>query len=324
MSKIFDALQRSEASVSGLEPSALTEPNEVLLRIERRLGAKERHREVVTENRDEIATECAIPGFVTVSVPNSIYAPATTNALRAVSDADPLGFVRSVRLSSPPDSRLVALTNEQPAAAEAFRLMAVRLRELRRDRELKRLLITSAIPQEGKSIVSANLACTLAQGGQERVLLLEGDVRRPSLSQKFGTDGQAGICGWLKNSASLLDCIVHLPEAGIWALWACKVIGNPLDSLHPQKLSPLMGQLAEWFDWIIIDSPPVLPIADTSVWSALADGIMLVTRFGKTQRKELIRGIKAVDTEKLIGAVVNCSKVLPHSDYYSVRSHNGF
>ena len=323
MSKIFDALQRSEADLTGAEPSALTEPNEVLLRIERRIAAKERYQAAATEEYDHLAAEPAIPDRIVVNAPARPPVTVASKNVRVVADTNPLGHVRSVPLSLPAGSRLVALTDEQPAATEAFRLLAVRLRELRRDRVLKKLLITSTIPQEGKSMVSANLACTLAQGRQERVLLLEGDVRRPSLSQKFGMDGHTGICEWLRNGASLLDSILHLPDAGLWALWAGKVIGNPLDSLQPQKLSPLMDQLAEWFDWIIIDSPPVLPIADTSVWSPLADGIILVTRFGTTQKKELLRGIKAVDSEKLVGAVLNCSKYLPHSDYYYARGYSG-
>jgi capsular exopolysaccharide synthesis family protein len=322
MSKIFDALQRSEADLSGMEPSALTEPTEVLLRIERRIAARERYNEAPSEEPAEALPEPEISEQFAVNTPPRPSAAAAGKPARVAANADPLGHIRAVPLSIPAGSKLVALADEQPAAAEAFRLLAVRLQELRRDRALKRLLITSSIPQEGKSMVAANLACTLAQGRQEKVLLLEGDVRRPSLAQRFGVDGHRGICEWLRKEASLLESIQFLPDAGIWAIWAGKSIGNPLDSLQPQKLSPLLDQLAEWFDWVIIDSPPVLPIADTSIWSALVEGIILVTRYGTTRKKELMRGIKAVDSEKLIGAVLNSSKYLTHSDYYYARTHS--
>ena len=82
------------------------------------------------------------------------------------------------------------------------------------------------------------------------------------------------------------------------------------------KLSPLMEQLEAWFDWIVIDSPPVLPLADTSLWSRLADGILLVTRPGVTQKKQLQRGLAALETKKLLGALVNGSTDMAHSDYY--------
>ena len=80
-----------------------------------------------------------------------------------------------------------------------------------------------------------------------------------------------------------------------------------------------MEQLTAWFDWIIIDSPPVLPLADTSVWTRLADGILLVTRQGTTQKRQLQRGLEALESKKLIGALLNSSKNSSDNDYYSYR-----
>ncbi len=227
--------------------------------------------------------------------------------------------VEAVPITPPECGRLVCLTDEESAVAEAFRLVVVRLRDMRYDRPLKKLLITSTIPQEGKSMVAANLACILAEERQEKVLIVEGDIRRPTLTQTFGIEERAGLCELLRKEVSLSQSIVHLPEAKIWALPAGQVNRNPLDLLQSQKLSPLMAQLEEWFDWIIIDSPPVLPIADTSVWSALADGIVLLARYGITQKKALLRGVKQIDRKKIVGAVLNCSQNLPHSDYYYRR-----
>jgi Mrp family chromosome partitioning ATPase len=77
-----------------------------------------------------------------------------------------------------------------------------------------------------------------------------------------------------------------------------------------------MERLANWFDWIVIDSPPVLPLADTSIWSRLADGILLVTRKGTTEKRQLQRGLDALEKSKLLGALVNSSLNVAHSDYY--------
>jgi Mrp family chromosome partitioning ATPase len=77
-----------------------------------------------------------------------------------------------------------------------------------------------------------------------------------------------------------------------------------------------MEQLEAWFDWIVIDSPPVLPLADTSLWSRLADGILLVTRKGTTEKQQLQRGLEAIEKSKLLGALVNSSANAAHSDYY--------
>jgi Mrp family chromosome partitioning ATPase len=94
---------------------------------------------------------------------------------------------------------------------------------------------------------------------------------------------------------------------------------NPLELLESKKLPDLMEQLTAIFDWIIIDSPPVLPIADTSVWSRLADGILLVTRQGVTEKRHLQRGLEALDQEKLIGALLNSSRRTSDNDYYAYR-----
>jgi Mrp family chromosome partitioning ATPase len=82
------------------------------------------------------------------------------------------------------------------------------------------------------------------------------------------------------------------------------------------RLSQLLNQLSGWFDWIIIDSPPVLPLADTSVWARLADGILLITREGTTKRRQLQSGLQALELSKVLGVVVNSSASTDHTNYY--------
>jgi capsular exopolysaccharide synthesis family protein len=165
-------------------------------------------------------------------------------------------------------------------------------------------------------MVAANLACTLALRTQQKVLLLEGDVRRPTQSEVFGIGRQPGICEWLRGSQTLQQSIYRLEDPGVWILPAGSASSNSLELLQSGRLSAMMEQLTAWFDWIIIDSPPVLPLADTSVWTNLADGILLVTRQGTTQKKQLQRGLEALGSQKLIGAILNSSKNAANSDYY--------
>ncbi len=226
---------------------------------------------------------------------------------------------KPVDISLSADSRLAFLMENQGPAVEAFRLLGVRLRHLRRERPLKKVLITSTIPQEGKSMVSANLACAFATGKQQRVLLLEGDVRRPAISRMFGLGKVPGLCECLQGERSLIPSIYRLEKPGFWILPAGSTSGNPLELLQSGKLSVLMDQLTAWFDWVVIDSPPVLPVADTSVWTRLADGILLVTRQGTTEKRQLQRGLEAVDQKKLIGALLNSSRDSADSDYYYQR-----
>jgi capsular exopolysaccharide synthesis family protein len=165
-------------------------------------------------------------------------------------------------------------------------------------------------------MVAANLACALARRRQQRVLLLDGDLRRPSLSQLFGVARIPGLWEWLQSEPNPMTSIYHLDGPGLWFLPAGSMPGNPLEVMQSGRLRALMDRLSELFDWIIIDSPPVLPLADTSVWARLADGILLVTRQGTTEKKQLQRGLEALERQKLIGALLNCSRNTAHSDYY--------
>lgn len=220
-----------------------------------------------------------------------------------------------LRISLPKGSRLVSVSGEESLGAEKFRFLAVRLRQMRQTRPLKKILITSTIPQEGKSTVSANLACTLARRKQTRTVLLEGDLRRPTLAAQFGVGKVPGLSEWFHGDSPNPN-LYRLDNLGLWFLPAGSAPENPLEMMQSSKMNALMDQLASWFDWIVIDSPPVLPLGDTSVWARMADGILLVTRRGVTEKQQLKKGLAALEQGKLLGALVNGSIDAAHTDYY--------
>jgi hypothetical protein len=113
-----------------------------------------------------------------------------------------------------------------------------------------------------------------------------------------------------------IEHIYRLEGPNLWFLPAGRPPENPLELMQSGRLSKLMEQLAAWFDWIIIDSPPVLPLADASVWARLADGILLVTREGTTKRRSLQSGLQALELSKVLGVVVNSSESTDHANYY--------
>jgi capsular exopolysaccharide synthesis family protein len=156
----------------------------------------------------------------------------------------------------------------------------------------------------------------LAHISKEKTLLVEGDIRRPSLSRMFQLDKMTGMCEWLRGEHELAECIYRIETAGIWVLPAGKPAASPLELMQSKKLAALMNQLAVLFGWIVIDSPPILPLADASVWTRIVDGILLVTRQGITERKQLERALDALGPDKLIGALLNCSRVSKYSSYY--------
>jgi capsular exopolysaccharide synthesis family protein len=155
----------------------------------------------------------------------------------------------------------------------------------------------------------------LARRKQHKTLLLEGDLRRPTVAQKFGMGNVPGLSEWLRGETDSMN-IYRLEALGLWVLPAGSAPENPLELMQSGKLSLLMDQLTASFDWIVIDSPPVLPLADTSLWARLADGILLVTRKSVTEKQQLLRGLEALERSKLLGALVNGSTDAAHSDYY--------
>lgn len=307
MSHIFDALQRAEAERSGVELDAFDVPTELL-----QIAESAVHAEQATETvaRTQVAELEPQPVMDTRNLINELGAPPT-----------PWEQFESLPVSLLPYSRLVAAVEKDGLAAEKFRFLAVRLRHLQQRRSLKQLLITSTMPEEGKSMVAANLACTLGSRRQQRTLLLEGDLRRPTLQRQFGLGKVPGLTEYLQGKVDANLPIYRLDALGIWIMPAGSTAHNPLELMQCGRLSPLMERLASWFDWIVIDSPPILPLADTSVWTRLADGILLVTRQGTTDKQQLKRGLEAIEPSKLLGALLNSSSNVAHTDYYQRYGH---
>jgi capsular exopolysaccharide synthesis family protein len=286
MSRIFEALQRSEAERAGVPERDFAHATDLL-------EAAEKFREPVRETKAAAAA---------VAEPISV--------------GDFPSF-RSIPVAISAESRLVCVTAKESLGAEKFRFLGVRLRQLQQARKLKKLLITSTIPEEGKSTICGNLATTLARKASQRVLLLEGDLRRPSLSKQFGLQRAPGLSEWLQGDESGLGTLIYkLEGAGFWFLPAGLPPENPMELIQSGRLSRLLELLTGWFDWIIIDSPPVLPLADTSVWARLADGILLVAREGTTQKKPLERGLAELDQAKLLGVVMNSAANTDQTNYY--------
>ena len=303
MSHIFDALQRSEAESIGGETAPA------------RSAGYPPATELLQAAERKMQMRAAAAGVVSGTPSNGTAANGNGRHDHAAANSSELDQFPTLPVSILPSSRLVSVGAEESLGAEKFRFLAVKLRQLRQSRTLKKVLITSTIPQEGKSTVAANLACTLARRKQHKTLLLEGDLRRPAVAEKFGLGRLPGLCEWLSGKTENIN-IYRLESLGLWILPAGSAPQNPLELMQSGKLPSLMEQLESWFDWIVIDSPPVLPLADASIWSRLSDGILLVTRKGITEKQQLQRGIEAIERSKLLGALVNSSSNVAHSDYY--------
>jgi capsular exopolysaccharide synthesis family protein len=213
---------------------------------------------------------------------------------------------RSVTMQPGLASHLVAVTDSNSLGAEKFRVLAVRLDHIRKQRQFKSLQVTSSVVNEGKTLVSANLAVTLAKCACSRTLLIEGDLHRPALASLFGLRELRGLSHWWSASDQDIGCFLQrLNDMPLCFLAAGKAHDQPSDILHSERFAEAFKRLVGQFDWIVVDSPPMLPIVDVNLWSRLVDGTLLVVRAGLAPVKVLKRGLQALDHPKLVGVVLN-------------------
>lgn len=200
----------------------------------------------------------------------------------------------------------MCVTDQGSLGAETFRVLGLRLRHLREKRKLKRIVITSTIPEEGKSFVAANLALNQARSKTLKAVLVDGDLRRPTQASRLGFSCRLpGLSEYLRGERSLADVVCRLQGTGLWFLPAGVAAENPLELMQSGRLIELFDQLEAFFDWIVIDTPPIFPLADTSLWMKLADGVLLVTREGVSDKKLLGQAVETLDPSTVLGVVVN-------------------
>jgi protein-tyrosine kinase len=217
-----------------------------------------------------------------------------------------LDGARSIAPNLASEARLVALTDPLSLGAEKFRALATRLENLRRGRELKSVQVTSASKDDGKTLTSGNLALTMARRSSSKVLLIEGDLHKPALARLFGSDQSLGLTQWWSEpDADIARFIRQLKETSLWLLTSGDAYDQPSEILKSARFAKAFTELARWFDWIIVDSTPLLPMVDANLWSRLVDGTLLVVREGVTPIKALKKGLQGLDNPKVIGVVLN-------------------
>jgi capsular exopolysaccharide synthesis family protein len=191
------------------------------------------------------------------------------------------------------------------SAAEAYRVLRNSLDFVNFEHNIKTLLVTSSAPEEGKSTVSANLAAGLAQAGS-KVVLLNCDFRRPVTQQFFEVEDMVGLSDVLTDSSPLAAALQQSAHENLFVLTSGSMPPNPSELLGSQKMSQLIESLKEWADWIIVDSPPLLAVADAATVARWADGVLLVTRGGVSTRQAAQRGRDMLDKvgARVVGVVV--------------------
>jgi succinoglycan biosynthesis transport protein ExoP len=174
--------------------------------------------------------------------------------------------------------------NPKSEVAEAYRSIRTAIQFSNPDVKIKVLLVTSPAPGDGKTTVASNLAIVMAQGGR-RVLLVDADMRRPMLHKMFSIGKKSGLNEVLSGRCALEDAILHSNTENLDLLPAGKVPSNPAELLHSDNFNSVLTALTEKYDQVIIDSPPVAPVTDARILTAICDATIFVLRADKTSRR---------------------------------------
>src|SRR5919198_430333 len=214
---------------------------------------------------------------------------------------------------------LVAGLQPKSLAAEQYRQLRTRLSHAEGASALRTVLITSPQKGEGKSITSANLALTMAQELQRRVVIVEADLRKPSLQQLFGLPPGPGLAEYLSGAADLTQVMKFLPEHHLTVIPAGSTPTNPAELLGSTAMRRMLDHLRTRFDRVLLDTPPVLPLADVAILAPVVDGTLLVVRAGYTPKPAIENALRAFDSSRLLGVVLNESGLEDDYRYEATR-----
>jgi capsular exopolysaccharide synthesis family protein len=202
-------------------------------------------------------------------------------------------------------------------AAEQFRTLRSRLYQLRGSQQLRTLLIASSLPAEGKTFVSNNLAQAIVRQPDRRCLIIDADLRCSRLHVPLGAPPSPGLTEYLSGEADEMTVIQHGMEGNLCFIPGGKEVANPSELLLNGRLKTLLERVTPVFDWVILDSPPLLPVADASLLADHVDGVILVIRAASTQTSVAERACQELQGRNVVGVVLNAvEKEHGYGSYY--------
>ena len=213
---------------------------------------------------------------------------------------------------------LVAALEPQSPAAEHYRSLRSRIAQLEREQSVRMIQITSPGKGDGKTLTALNLALTMAQEFQRRVLLIDADLRHPRVHELLGLEPGPGLVDVLTGAATLQDALIELPAYHLSVLRAGRAYDRPAEMLGSAPMRRLLDSLRTQFDRIVVDSAPAI-VSDPAALAPVVDGLLLVVRAGVTTKPAISRAIGSLASSKLLGLVFNESGA-PTEEPYGVSA----
>ncbi len=221
------------------------------------------------------------------------------------------------------DANLITLFKPGSFESEQFKLLKTEILFPQSGTLPRTIMVTSAVPGEGKSFIAANLAISIAQNINQHVLLMDCDMRRPSLHRMFGFSDVWGLSDFLTNGTPLPSVLLKSPVEKLTLLPVGKLPANPAELLSSEKMSNLLTEVKTRYSdrYIIIDLPPPKLTAETSALARQVDNILLVVQYGSTRREMIIELIEMLGKEKILGVIFNRSNP-PLAGYYGYKKYS--
>ncbi len=192
-----------------------------------------------------------------------------------------------------------------PYGAERFRTLRSRLYQVASTQPIRRLLVTSSMAAEGKTFIAANLGQSFVRQPNRSVLLIDADLRAPRLHVPFGAPTIPGLTEYLRKEADESQIIQVGPEGNLCFVPGGGLVANPSELLHSERMRQFIDDMSRIFDWVILDSPPVLAVHDASILADMCDGVLFVVRAGATDSTLAERAVSEFREKNLLGVVLN-------------------
>lgn len=288
---------------------------------------------VIVEQRATIPTEPAVPNPVknvasglgaglVLGVCVALLRDRLDNTVKSRESVEAITAVGLVG-SIPTDKECrkqpaISFENNNSAIAEAFRKLRTNLQFIQVDNPPRMMVITSSTPSEGKSTTAINVALALAEA-ELNVLLVDGDMRRPSLDKYLDLIGSVGFSTVLSGAAPLEEVLQKTAYPRLTVMTAGPVPPNPSELLASQAAKKVLRELREQFDYVIIDTSPLLAVTDGAILATECDGVLMIARFGETKREQLAHAVNTLQTvgATLLGAILTMTPSRGSSYYYN-------
>lgn len=252
---------------------------------------------------------------------------------RELSVAPPLlvpkkaGAAPVTRLAAAVEGKVVVDAETSNASVEEYRRLASGLHLAQAENGLRALMVSSAMPRDGKTLTSTNLALTLSESYKRRVLLIDADLRRPSLHEVFRVSNTVGLADCLRTDGLSAPPMIQV-SGHLTVLPAGPADYSPMAGLTSETMRTIITQAREQFDWVIVDTPPVGLISDASLMASLVDGVLLVIGAGSTPYAAVKRAVSEFGADRILGVVLNrvgddTFSNSYYTEYYGVDRHGG-